>query len=95
MLKYLLAILICLNPIYANANDLPEELRSFGGLSDLLPVTDSSETPRKPTSSKPSVIPFIENNQLSPWINNKTIQKAAESFRITPEQKKYLKSFKR
>ncbi|MBQ2886207.1 MAG: hypothetical protein IJE43_21005 [Alphaproteobacteria bacterium] len=60
MLKYLLAILICLNPVYANANDLPKELRSFGGLSDLLPVTDSSETPRKPTSSKPSVIPFIE-----------------------------------
>lgn len=42
-----------------------------------------------------AVIPFIENNQLSPWINNKTIQKAAESFRITPEQKKYLKAFKR
>ncbi len=42
-----------------------------------------------------AVIPFIEKNQLSPWINNKAIQKAAESFRITPEQKKYLKAFKR
>ena len=42
-----------------------------------------------------AVIPFIENGMLSPWINNKTIQKAAESFRITTEQKKYLKAFKR
>ena len=42
-----------------------------------------------------AVIPFIENSMLSPWINNKTIQKAAESFRITTEQKKYLKAFKR
>lgn len=42
-----------------------------------------------------SVIPFIENNKLSVWVNNKTIQKAAESFRITPEQKKYLSTFRK
>ena len=42
-----------------------------------------------------AVIPFIENNMLSAWVNNKTIQKATESFRITPEQKKYLRTFKR
>ena len=42
-----------------------------------------------------AVIPFIENNMLSVWVNNKTIQKATESFRITPEQKKYLRTFKR
>jgi len=33
------------------------------------------------------VIPFIENHKLMPWIHNKTIQKAIESYRITAEQK--------
>ena len=39
-------------------------------------------------------IKYIENNKLSPWVHNKTIQKAVESYRITDEQKSYLKSFK-
>ena len=42
-----------------------------------------------------AVIPFIENNKLDKWIHNKTIQKAVESYRITPEQKAYLKTLKR
>ncbi len=37
---------------------------------------------------------FIERKKLDPWIHNKTIQKAVESFRITDEQKKYLKTLK-
>lgn len=41
-----------------------------------------------------SVIPFLENHLLSAWVHNKTIQKACESFRITPEQKEYLRSLK-
>ena len=40
------------------------------------------------------IIPFIENRRLDTWTHNKTIQKAAESYRITPEQKEYLKSLK-
>jgi hypothetical protein len=39
-------------------------------------------------------IKYIEENKLSPWVHNKTIQKAVESFRITDEQKKYLKTLK-
>ena len=39
-------------------------------------------------------IKYIENNKLSPWVHNKTIQKAVESYRITDEQKSYLKSLK-
>lgn len=39
-------------------------------------------------------IPFIENNRLEKWTHNKTIQKAIESYRITPEQKIYLKNLK-
>ena len=40
------------------------------------------------------VLPFLENKQLDPWTHNKAIQKAAESYRISPEQKAYLKSLK-
>ena len=40
------------------------------------------------------IIPYIENYRLDEWIHNKTIQKAIESYRITAEQKEYLKNFK-
>ena len=39
-------------------------------------------------------ISYIENKKLDVWCHNKTIQKAIESYRITPEQKEYLKSLK-
>ncbi len=41
-----------------------------------------------------SVIPFIENRALDEWTHNKTIQKARESFRVTPEHKEYLKTLR-
>ena len=41
-----------------------------------------------------SVLPYIENNRLDVWTHNKAIQKAVDSYRITPEQKEYLKSLK-
>ena len=41
-----------------------------------------------------AALPFLENRVLDPWVHNKTIQKARESFRITPEQKEYLKTLK-
>ncbi len=41
-----------------------------------------------------ATIPYIENNKLDNWTHNKTIQKAIESYRITPEQKEYLKTLK-
>ncbi len=40
------------------------------------------------------ILPFIEEQRLELWTHNKTIQKAMESYRITPEQKSYLKSLK-
>lgn len=40
------------------------------------------------------VLPFIENRSLDTWTHNKAIQKSAESYRITPEQKEYLKQLK-
>lgn len=41
-----------------------------------------------------STIPYIEKNVLPKWVHNKTIQKAVESYRITEEQKVYLKSMR-
>lgn len=42
-----------------------------------------------------AAIPYLIKNRLDPWTHNKTIQKARESFRITKEQKIYLKELKR
>lgn len=39
-------------------------------------------------------VPYVEKCVLDPWVHNKTIQKARESYRITAEQKEYLKSLK-
>lgn len=40
------------------------------------------------------VVPFIENKRLEKWTHNKAIQKSVESYRITDDQKEYLKTFK-
>ena len=42
-----------------------------------------------------ATVSYIENNKLDLWVHNKTIQKATESYRITNEQKVYLKTLKR
>ena len=39
-------------------------------------------------------IPFIEKRKLSEWVHKKAIQKALESFRVSEEHKKYLKSLR-
>lgn len=41
-----------------------------------------------------TVIPYIEEHRMSDWVHRKTIQKAVESYRITDEQKKYLKGYR-
>ena len=41
-----------------------------------------------------AAIGYIEKKCLDPWTHNKTIQKARESYRITREQKEYLKTLK-
>ena len=42
-----------------------------------------------------AVLPYIEEKRLPVWTHNKTIQKAVESYRITPEQKAYLRTLKK
>ena len=41
-----------------------------------------------------AAIKYLEEKKLSSWVHNKTIQKAVESYRITSEQKVYLKSLR-
>ena len=40
------------------------------------------------------VIPLIEQKSLDPWVHNKTIRKALESYRITDTQKAYLRTLR-
>ncbi len=39
-------------------------------------------------------LPYIENRELDTWTHNKTIQKAIESYRISKEQKEYLRTLR-
>ena len=41
-----------------------------------------------------STIKYIEERKLDPWVHNKTIQKAVESYRVSDKHKEYLKSFR-
>lgn len=42
-----------------------------------------------------AALPYIEEQKLDVWTHNKTIQKAVESYRVSAEQKAYLKTLKR
>ena len=41
-----------------------------------------------------AIIPYVEEHRISDWVHRKTIQKAIESYRITDEQKVYLRSLR-
>ena len=41
-----------------------------------------------------AVLPYIEDRRLTRWCHNKSIQKAVESNRITPEQKDHLRGLR-
>lgn len=41
-----------------------------------------------------AAVTYLEQRRLGAWVHNKTIQKARESYRISDEQKEYLKSLK-
>lgn len=41
-----------------------------------------------------AAVPYLENRVLERWTHNKTVQKAVESFRITEEEKAFLKKLK-
>ena len=41
-----------------------------------------------------AVLPYLEERRMDVWTHNKTIRKAVESYRITDEQKEYLKTLR-
>ena len=41
------------------------------------------------------LLPYLTQERLSPWVRQKTIQKAVESFRLSPLQKEELKALRR
>lgn len=41
-----------------------------------------------------AILPFLENKSLEKWTHNKAIQKALESYRVSDEQKIYLRTLK-
>ena len=41
-----------------------------------------------------AALPVLEQRRLDPWTHNKAIQKAVESYRISDEQKAYLKTLR-
>lgn len=41
-----------------------------------------------------AVLPYLTSRRLEQWTHNKTIQKAVESYRITPEQKDALRALR-
>lgn len=70
------------------------------GVNHILAKRDNSAWPKGAklsgfsTKQWDATIPYIEQNRLAPWTHNKTIQKAIESYRITPEQKEYMRTLK-
>lgn len=42
-----------------------------------------------------AALPFLTENRLRLWVHNKIIQKAVESYRISPEQKAFLRTLRR
>lgn len=42
-----------------------------------------------------AALPYLIEHRLPHWIHNKTIQKACESYRVSPEHKGYLKSLRK
>ena len=41
-----------------------------------------------------ATLPYLEKQRLEAWTHNKAIQKSVESYRITEEQKRYLRTLK-
>lgn len=41
-----------------------------------------------------AALPYLQRRRLAPWVHQKTIQKAVESCRLSPEQKAYLRTLR-
>ena len=41
-----------------------------------------------------AAVVYLQDKKMDSWVHNKTLQKAMESYRITPEQKAYLRTLR-
>ena len=41
-----------------------------------------------------AALPLLEERRLAPWTHQKAIQKAVESYRVSDEQKQYLRTLR-
>lgn len=71
--------------------DLPADLRSDEYYVNIMTAWLFSEALVKQWDA---AVVYIEDHRLDAWTNNKAIQKACESYRITDERKAYLKTLK-
>ena len=71
--------------------DLPADLRSDEYYVNIMTAWLFSEALVKQWDA---AVVYIEDHRLDAWTNNKAIQKACESYRITDEKKAYLKTLK-
>jgi len=71
--------------------DLPADLRSSEYYVNMMTAWLFAEALVKQWDS---AVKFIEGRRLDVWTHNKAIQKACESFRVSDERKKYLRSLK-
>lgn len=71
--------------------DLPADLRSDEYYVNIMTAWLFSEALVKQWDA---AVVYIETHRLDAWTNNKAIQKACESYRITDERKAYLKTLK-
>jgi hypothetical protein len=71
--------------------DLPADLRSDEYYVNIMTAWLFSEALVKQWDA---AVIYIETHRLDAWTNNKAIQKACESYRISDEKKAYLKTLK-
>ena len=76
------------------SSDMPERLLKLKGGDYYLDMMIAWYFATALAKQYEVILPYIEKAVLPPKIHNKAIQKAIESFRITNEQKVYLKTFK-
>lgn len=45
--------------------------------------------------TREQTLKLLKHNNLAPWVQNKAIQKIRESYRVTPDDKQLLLSYKK
>lgn len=89
--------LLCLMRYYLDENFRPEYLELAAAVSSdeyYVNMMIAWFFATALTKQWDATVPYLERRKLPLWVHHKTIQKAKESYRITPSQKEYLKSLK-